>query len=122
EGRGGGDKQAKEDGGQGTHAEEPDSRQETLESSHGYLHSSSMLSVSILDKTAGTMPWRHTPALTLAVSHGKNFPEFRSQAWRHKAKSREGEREGGGDVREEVGSTAPGLVGTEAANSLHPAQ
>ncbi|KAI3364457.1 hypothetical protein L3Q82_011249, partial [Scortum barcoo] len=46
---------------------------------------------------AGTMPWRHTPALTLAVSHGKMFPEFRSQAWRYKAKSgreREREREG----------------------------
>ena len=54
---------------------------------------------------AGTMPWRHTPALTLAVSHGKMFPEFRSQAWRYKAKStkgrvkqreRERERESGG--------------------------
>ena len=42
---------------------------------------------------AGTMLWRHTPALTLAVSHGKMFPEFRSQAWRYKAESVEGERE-----------------------------
>ena len=42
---------------------------------------------------AGTMPWRHTPELTLAVSHGKMFPEFRSQAWRYKAMSTEGKRE-----------------------------
>lgn len=48
-GRGGEDKQAKEDGGQGTHADKPDNRQETLESSNGYFLSS-MLSVSILDK------------------------------------------------------------------------
>lgn len=46
---GGGDKQAKEDGGQGTHADKPDNRQETLESSRCYFLSS-MLSVSILDK------------------------------------------------------------------------
>lgn len=52
EGRGGEDKQAREDGGQGTHADKPDNRQETLESSRCYfLSSSSMLSVSILDKT-----------------------------------------------------------------------
>ncbi|GLD59694.1 delta-like protein 4 [Lates japonicus] len=35
--RGGEDKQAKEDGGQGTHADKLDNRQETLESSHGYF-------------------------------------------------------------------------------------
>lgn len=46
---------------------------------------------------AGTMPWRHTPALTLAVSHGKMFPEFRSQAWRYKAVKT---RERDADVRE----------------------
>lgn len=50
-GRVGEDKQAKEDGGQGTHADKPDSRQETLESSRCYFLSSSVLSVSILDKT-----------------------------------------------------------------------
>lgn len=41
EGRGGEDKQAKEDGGQGTHTDKPDNRQETLESSRGYFLSSS---------------------------------------------------------------------------------
>lgn len=35
------DKQAKEDGGQGTHADKPDNRQETLESSRCYFLSSS---------------------------------------------------------------------------------
>lgn len=35
------DKQAKEDGGQGTHTDKPDNRQETLESSRGYFLSSS---------------------------------------------------------------------------------
>lgn len=50
EGRGGEDKRAKEDGGQGTHADEPDNRQETLESSRCYFLSSSALSVSIYDK------------------------------------------------------------------------
>lgn len=50
-GRGGEDKQAKEDGGQGTHTDKPDNRQETLESSRCYFLSSSMVSVSILDKT-----------------------------------------------------------------------
>lgn len=49
--RGGEDKQAKEDGGQGTHTDKPDNRQETLESSRSYFLSSFMLSVSILDKT-----------------------------------------------------------------------
>jgi hypothetical protein len=29
---------------------------------------------------AGTMQWRHTPRLDLSISHGKMFPEFRSQA------------------------------------------
>lgn len=41
EGRGGEDKQAKEDGGQGTHTDKPDNRQENLESSRGYFLSSS---------------------------------------------------------------------------------
>lgn len=40
-GRGEEDKQAKEDGGQGTHADKPDNRQETLESSRSYFLSSS---------------------------------------------------------------------------------
>lgn len=33
-----------EDGGRGTHADEPDNRQETLESSGGYFPSSALLS------------------------------------------------------------------------------
>lgn len=61
-GRGGEDKQAKEDGGQGTHADKPDNRQESLESSRCYFLSSSVLSVSILDKTGRkktTQSWKN---------------------------------------------------------------
>lgn len=44
---------------------------------------------------AGTMHWRHTPRLDLGISHGKMFPEFRSQA---RGKAEDGVRVRGREV------------------------
>ncbi|KAK7904947.1 hypothetical protein WMY93_017554 [Mugilogobius chulae] len=44
---------------------------------------------------AGTMHWRHTLRLDLGISHGKMFPEFRSQA---QGKAEDGVRVRGREV------------------------
>ncbi|KAI9516062.1 hypothetical protein NQZ68_020590 [Dissostichus eleginoides] len=41
------------------------------------------------------MHWRHTPRLDLGISHGKMFPEFRSQA---RGKAEDGARVRGREV------------------------
>lgn len=43
-----------------------------------------------------TMHWRHTPRLELGISHGKMFPEFRSQA---RGKAEDGVRVRGREVK-----------------------
>lgn len=58
----------------------------------------------------GTMHWRHTPQLDLGISHGKMFPEFRSQAQGKaddgvRVRVREVEGEGEQQLREVSGDT-----------------
>lgn len=66
--RGGEDMHTEEDGGQGTHADKPDNRQETLESSC-YFFSFSLLSVSILDKAGGGNNRHEKNTSSLKKSH-----------------------------------------------------